>query len=466
MKSGIFARYRRPCLLADQVRPVGDSSIELVRGTRTLLLDVAGVREAALADLRALQRGSPSVINGTPVGSPLSVVLEELDALGWVADARRAPLDCGAAVHKALDELVSRGRQVLNGVDTNTRRALERRLLPRSMVSASALPDAARSAKRPPCVQDLLVTALLAQGPRESAWHGLVLSALFGTQEHSWPESKCGWPEDLRELEIAIAALVFWALQAETAPMPLPPLPAVSSYSSVSADKLLRESEARLRDWNAAVPKSPILAARSSMRSAKKIARGIHLQQYYVSLRYVESVLPILVRNSKPTLRALVWEYSQEELGHEDYELEACMRLGLRAKQVRVNAPLPAFATFHRLMAYAAGLHPVAWLTALPLAEGLPGERKPLPAVLARAGLQDAAFGAHVEADVAMDHAWMARRIAAQLGQVDAATQCKAAQVSATAWALTRLGWEQVVARFSSTSGTGIVTSSWDWQDF
>jgi hypothetical protein len=101
---------------------------------------------------------------------------------------------------------------------------------------------------------------------------------------------------------------------------------------------------------------------------------------------------------------------------------------------------------------------------ALPLAEGLPGERKPLPGVLARDGLQDAAFGAHVEADMNMDHAWMARRIAALLGPLDAATFRQAARLTATAWTLTRQGWEQVVTRFGVAGCDRVVTSAWDWR--
>jgi hypothetical protein len=459
MTAGVFSRYRRPRLLADQVRPTGDGAVKLQRGQRKLTLDVVGPRDAALADLRALQRGQWPALNDARNGSPLAVILDELDALGWIGEAEPVAQDLDQAWRTSLDALVERGRQALNGVDEGTRRAMKRRLLGGMRDPAEPLGRNAQALG----VEDVLVRALRVQGERESTWQALVIARLFGAAGTRWPAQGGGWMEDARELEIAVASQVFWSLKAETAPMALPPLPTIRSAARVCALEVMRDAEQMLRDWNASVPDAPVLAAGQSARAARQIARGIHLQQYYVSLKYVESVLPVLGRSAAPGLRALIWRYLQEEMGHEDYELAACLQLGLRASQVRANVPLPAFAVFHRVMAHAATLHPVVWLTSLPLAEGLPGERKPLPAVLARAGLRDPAFAAHVEADVTLDHAWRARRIAAHLGTVDAATRRAAAQMTATTWALTRLGWEQLVHRFSAGSGAGVVTSPWDW---
>jgi hypothetical protein len=458
----VTTRYRRPRLLADSIRPVGDASVELRRGARVLTLDVEGARDLALSDLNALRRGRLRLADrqhpneGQGDVTPLAAVLDALDALGWIGEAR--PQGGGDAAAE-LNALVARGRQVLEGLHAGTRHALERRLLPDRVQGSHR-----SSSRRSLSAQDVLVSALLAQWRRESSLCAHVLASLFGTRAPIWPAQSQTWPDDLRELEIGVAALVFWALQAEIAPTLLPPVPALRARTPLAADWALRESEAMLRDWNATVPASPILSTRRSAREARNIARGIHLQQYYVSLKYAESVLPVLTRNSASSVRALVWRYLQEELGHEDYELAACLRLGLRDREIRANVPLPAFSVFHRLMAHAAALHPVVWLMALPLAEGLPGERKPLPGVLARDGLQDAAFGAHVEADMNMDHAWMARRIAALLGPLDAATFRQAARLTATAWTLTRQGWEQVVTRFGVAGCDRVVTSAWDWR--
>lgn len=441
--------YNRPKLLADSVRPVGVDGVELRRGERVLSLTVEGARDLAVSHLVQLQNG------GLEQPGPLDGVAAELDALGWIGEGQPRK-DSAAADQNAL---VARGRHALAELDPALRVALARRL--------RASPRA-----RPRCVEDVLTDALRVQLARESPLFLPVLEQMLAADPAPPGVAALpSWAEDFRELEIGIAGLIYWALRGLRSPMPLPQgsampttMPTMGARFPMGADVALRDMEAMLRDWNAAAPAPAILAAGRPRRQAQRIAQGIHLQQYYVSLKYVESLLPVLARSAAPPLRAVLWQYLQEELGHEDYELAACRQLGLTEAQVRANMPLPAFSAFHRLMAYAAAEHPLAWVMALPLAEGLPNERKPLPELLARHGLQDPAFSEHVALDETMDHAWMARRIAACLGPVDAAQWRRAVVLVAALWRLTQCGWEQVVARFGAARSAPIIRSPWDWR--
>lgn len=454
MSAAGFARYRRPHLLADSVGPASGDAVEVRRGARVLTLTVEGDRELAISHLQQLLRGSLRPESGT--AHPLSELLDEFDALGWIAEGQ--PMV--GNVPKDIEAIIARGRQATLALDAGARCELARVLsqpvdaLERHQLGAAA---------KPKCAEDVLVAMLSAQWSRESLLFAPMLARILG-RRGAQPDASPFPPEDLRELETGIAATFYWAERALRAPTPLPAQPPVRWRGLIDAGVALRESEAMLRDWNAAAPESAILAPFRSERQARRIAQGIHLQQYHVSLMYAKSVLPMLARNPPPQLRALLWRYLQEELGHEDYELAACVRLGLREEQVKVSVPLPAFSSFYRLMAYAAAVSPVAWAMALPLAEGLPNERKPLPTVLARHGLDDPALAAHVDLDEAMDHSWIARRFVDGLGRIDAQQWRHATALVGAIWCATRIGWEQLVARFAPMGGDPISASPWDWR--
>jgi hypothetical protein len=225
----------------------------------------------------------------------------------------------------------------------------------------------------------------------------------------------------------------------------------------------IRETEAVLRDWEASAGLPLLTARRWTRPSARSLARAIHLQQYYVSLRYPGSVLPIARMSSESGLHQLIWRYLSEELGHEQFEMEACTTLGIKRADVCANCPLPAFAAFHRVVTRVADVDGLAWVLSLALAEGLPGERKPLPGLLANHGLLDTKFSSHVDLDCLMGHAWMARRMASQLPRVATAVWMRAMQYVRVLWSLTRAGWEQLANFYGRPRFPGIVSSPWEW---
>ncbi len=441
-------RYQRPRLLADTVQARGDDAIELRRGARTLSLTVAGERNLALAHLRRLQRGRLEHAAGTNDGNaiaPLLAVLDELDALGWIGEGQPP----ASNESNTLAAIVARGRSALNSLGDAARVALGKCLLWPTPTGRSA--------------EQLLVAALHAQIRRESSHSEMLLKSILGDVPALADLHATNAPEDLRELEISVATLIFWALRGQIGPTPLPSVPKWRGPNVITAEVAQREAELLLRAWNEAAPEPALLALSWPKSTARSLARGIHQQQYYVSLHYPESILPLLVRNPPAPTRTLIWRYLLEELGHDDLEFTACRQLGLSAAQIRAAAPLPAFATFHRAMAHVAAIHPVAWVMALPLAEGLPGEHKPLPSLLARFGLKDPSFAAHVAVDETLDHAWMARRIAALMEPIDVATWRKSAHQLAALWCLTRVGWDQLVDHFGSNTNATAPISPWDY---
>lgn len=231
----------------------------------------------------------------------------------------------------------------------------------------------------------------------------------------------------------------------------------------MNGDTAIRETEAVLREWEAKAGPPGLIDKQWSKSAARRIAQGIHLQQYYVSLRYVESVLPAARICYQPELRRLVWRYLQEELGHEQFEMDACRSLGLSEDQVQSNVPLPAFSAFHRVIACSSGADVLSWMLAIPLAEGLPYELKPLPTFMSGLGLQDARLSAHVALDDSMDHAWIPRKMLHQYSSLKVDEWRTAMRKVGLVWLLTRTGWDQLVAHFGEPKAATITTSPWKW---
>ncbi|MFL6675646.1 MAG: hypothetical protein ACJ8LG_20415 [Massilia sp.] len=440
----LSGRYASPMLAVDSVTAAGESDIEFRRGRRTLRLSVQGERAAALADLERLRQPWP----GTRWLQSLSPLLDDLDKQGWIVER----VDTPAHQEAPAAAVAARLSDALDRLGLDGRRELLARIRDAGNGRVS--------------MQAAVVRALLEQLRRESPGAVRMLTnALQGKAAPRIGRRDQAWPADAADVETALATIVFWALHGLDRAAPPPQAPRMSSRLRLTGDIAIRETEAALRDWEAALGAPGMISHPWQPTAARRVSQGIHLQQYYVSLKYVESVLPVVQASSSPPLRRLAWRYLQEELGHEHYEMDACLSLGLSRADVLRNVPLPAFAAFPRVMTSTAAASRYAWVLALPLAEGLPYERKPLPSFMASQGLADARLAAHVDEDQSLDHGWMARRFAACLGPSSGADWNAAMDRVAVMYALTRAGWDQLGEHFGQARGAVVVDSPWTWME-
>ncbi|HEY0166887.1 MAG TPA: iron-containing redox enzyme family protein [Jatrophihabitans sp.] len=162
-----------------------------------------------------------------------------------------------------------------------------------------------------------------------------------------------------------------------------------------------------------------------------RLALGTYLEQYLITRRFVEIILPLLAKRLRPELRDSLFRYYAEEVGHEVFELQTCLALGLTESEVVLATALPAWVTYLDVFARIAATDPVGFLASVMVTEGLPGTRTPVNDLLEQAGAlagTDAAqvMRQHEEVNVELDHTTMARRLLAQVPVVSPAGQRRA----------------------------------------
>lgn len=123
-------------------------------------------------------------------------------------------------------------------------------------------------------------------------------------------------------------------------------------------------------------------ALAEQMDGISPLVQGIYVEQFHVTYRFVEIIGPLFTRRFKPALRSRMFDYFQEEFGHEKYELETCAALGLNPASVENSISLPLTTLYIDTYSVLAQEAPLAFMLALMVTEGLLGQRSPLHAKL------------------------------------------------------------------------------------
>lgn len=105
---------------------------------------------------------------------------------------------------------------------------------------------------------------------------------------------------------------------------------------------------------------------------------GLAIEEFHVTRRFVEIIAPMLCKRLPPALRALMFRYYAEEVGHEAFEEDTCVAHGVDRDALHASLPLPFHATFVDAFTLVAQSQPVAFLCAVMVTEGLFSRPSPL----------------------------------------------------------------------------------------
>lgn len=130
------------------------------------------------------------------------------------------------------------------------------------------------------------------------------------------------------------------------------------------------------------------------------LVKGLYIEQFHVTDRFVEIIAPLLTKRLKRSVRARLFQYFQEEIGHEAFELATCVALGMNEADVQHSVPLPLTALYIDAYTVIAHRMPVAFFASIMVTEGLRGQHSPVHAHIA--SLIEAQFKA---GDVVSKHA-------------------------------------------------------------
>jgi hypothetical protein len=229
---------------------------------------------------------------------------------------------------------------------------------------------------------------------------------------------------------------------------PLPPAP--ERWRSgvnlmLDGERLVAHSLERLGE-------SRFTEAVRSARLSRRVAAGVYLEQYHLSRRFVEILAPVMRRRLRAGLRERVFQYYSEEVGHEEFEREAALAVGVAEAELRRSMPLPLFTAYLDLFTDLAEHDPIGFLLSILITEGFPGTRTPINEALERSGhaVRSEAVRKHEELNVDLHHSTIPRLMLAEVPAVDPASQQVALANLVTLVELNSRAWSMLYAYYGS----------------
>jgi hypothetical protein len=447
-----FRRYREPSLCVDAIVQDG-ASLDLRAGRQTyrLAFDDASAAAEIGADLATLNDSAAplwSTLRASPKDSAwdaLGTFLDERSliregrngAAAGLAEQAREVEACIVDTIVALMAGLSAARQALAAVHAaELRRDL----------AASAAAARPYDADRDPfdaAAQPNFYLALLAIefeyfrrfSPITLAAADAMLARIAGDGGGCLDSSAALWEAcglyDLHDLKSHLW-LVGCCLVASTAEdarrFPTPGLPEVVLTSGL---EFMRRTEILTRETLSNWPENAYVAALDALNdSYAPLVAGPFIEQYHVTRRFVEIVAPLLSRRLAPPLRAMLFRYFGEEVGHEELESTTCEAMGVSPRALAQTVPLPLHFAFVDALTLVADADPIASFAAIMVIEGVFGEPPKMSLRLAAVARANPAFreiaGDHDELNETLNHNSISRDMFEHVLAVSPATQLRA----------------------------------------
>jgi hypothetical protein len=469
-----LSHYRRPFLAAERIINAGKPGrLELSEGSRNLVLSVEAGDADSLRQLleQLCQPDSDYWIKVRERHDPgLVALVDQLDRLGWVREADYSGSAGLANEAKELRELVQRARDWLQkSADCVDAMGCSRQ---NGRIYAKALgqfADAAAAHLRgasdgfgmralPDCMSGdmaaLALSLMLYRWRRTSPLTLRIVHAVFraGAASLDPTESNAAPDVDASDAALADPSLIGKQVWAATALAALSAAQTnISDYATFTPSiyrggpglNILAEAEAAAERLMLARGPSPLLDVIGQSVEVRKVAVGVYLHEYLITIRYIEAIHAFLQNNLRADLRAAGTSYLLEEVGHEVHELAACRELGVLDDEIGQFAPLPFFWAYPEVLGAVAELDPLAFCLAVTVAEGLPGTTKPIVAALAKRGVVENSLAAHQAIDERLDHTLMTRRLMRHVPWVGPASARRAIQRFLSIVELSNLCWRQ-----------------------
>jgi hypothetical protein len=209
------------------------------------------------------------------------------------------------------------------------------------------------------------------------------------------------------------------------------PIPAPSNLAPVVGLEFIRKAElltrAVLMDWG---PNryGAAIGAVSDVRSP--LVRGSYIEQYHLTLRYVEIITPLLHKRLSSPLRTLMFDYYSEELGHEEFERATCEALGVASATLDHAIPLPLHLAFVDTLTEISEQDPITFFATIMITEGMLGDQSNLSDIMVEAGRKDQEFRRvsrrHDQLNKDLHHTAIARHAFEHISLVNAEHQRRA----------------------------------------
>lgn len=465
MEPWSLARYQRPFLDVDAVEVSLTTNMVTLRAreiSRAVQCDSAVVAAELAAGLNSLRDPADPLWASIRIGE---------DAQGWGellqhVDDWTLIRDCGAPHIAGLDEVREIRDSVAEAVADIRRRVGPERQVELKRIAAHVLDslDAcdvieawshpnfyvgvlglmARAARdRAPETHLALreaLTALVADRPPDMCVDPNISRGLYGT-------------EDLRIRLTAAVNFLVASLEPDAQRRWIAP-PKVKA--TISGIDFAVTAERALRAGLAQVGSERFIRSLVGQTAHSPVVVGCYVEEYHVTRRFVEMITPLMAKSLSPRLRALVFRYYAEEVGHEAFERATCRSLGVDPILLDRSYPLPLHVAFVDLFTQLAVDDPLGFFAAVSITEGLLGDTSPLPQLLSKIADEQTEFRSvyrnHDELNNTLNHAAICRIALQEVTAVPPAAQYKSLSSLTFLLELNARAWEGVTAYYGPQS--------------
>lgn len=463
MEAWTLDRYSRPRLAQDTDIRVRGCTIELVRGgyQRAITVDAADAVDEMVSGIEGLRDPAHGLWSDIAASGPKDAwrhLAQKLDEWSFVEDAD----DNGAvsASNDALGAIAAIVDEAALHVCERTPRHLRPGLAAQAaqwlrLVETDSLD--ARGGWTDPnlyrAIGRLSIARLRRSHPAAFEAATGMLSVLAGLPDPTPPSPATCFADD--QLRAHMNALADFFCRS-FGPMAGRRCTAQrASKRPISGTAFARMAEHAMRAHAQSLGRGRFAEALEDLPSAHHpLAIGCHVEEYHVTRRFVEMITPLMHCDLNAPLRALVFRYFAEEVGHESFERATCASLGIGADQLDCACPLPLHLAFVDVFAMLAALHPVAFLAAVPITEGLLGEASPINARLDEfvpvGAAEREVFHRHEKLNLELNHASIARLALDMVTAIPPDIQQQALDGLALAFELNFRAWEGLVEFYGS----------------
>lgn len=222
-------------------------------------------------------------------------------------------------------------------------------------------------------------------------------------------------------------------------------------YETRSGINFALLSEQFSRDYSVRLGDSQFLSALQKPENHMLLAPACYIQEYYVNYRFTETIAPMISKRLSNVLKDSFARYYNEEVGHELYELETCINLGVKKEYLENHLPLPLTQVFCDAYTYLSFLEPLSYFTSVMVTEGIPGEPSLINDILANSIMLQDSFNdsskEHEQLNVELGHQYLSRVFLSKIRSINDPEQKKALHILAWMLELNHRAWEELHQR-------------------
>lgn len=222
-------------------------------------------------------------------------------------------------------------------------------------------------------------------------------------------------------------------------------------YETVSGINFALMSENFIREHSIHAGESNFLKELKKPENHELLAPACYIQEYFINYRFTETIAPMISKRLNDSIKKSFTRYYEEEVGHEIYELETCINLGVTKEYLDNHLPLPLTQVFCDAFTYLSSSELLSYFTSVMITEGIPGEPSQINDVLINSTILQDSFNVasrkHEQLNIELDHQYLSRLFLSNIHSIDNAEQKKSLHILAWMLELNHRAWEELHQR-------------------